>query len=281
MKKGTSIFYCFIIFLCSLLCCCKVSVEETNLLRKPDVDLSSKQVTVIIQKINDTTDYINIYRKDLTLKEDQEFNIGVIFPSETDEMTYRFIDTLIQENSEYTYQIRYHDESGYRYSAWSNEILIEDHADAYDADKILSYQVSDDTRFYFDTTDYQLTIDGIITEPEISNFSRDFKPMLIISYDDVRQVFKFNPEVFTSNKAISLRDKLPLSFMDRTIKIEGILAQQTEYENPEEEDEEKKIPKVIHWTADTYIKVSGYPDNEIYVPSSAGEAGLDNSRKIQ
>ncbi len=281
MKKGTSFFYCSLLLFCALFFSCKVSVEETNLLRKPDVDISSKQVTVIIHKINDSTNYINIYRKELSESDAEEYNIGIIFPSDTNEMTYRFIDTLIHENAEYTYQVRYHDESGYRYSAWSNEIIIENCTDAYDADKNLTYQVSDDTRFYFDKTDYQLTIDGIITNPEISNFSRDYQPMLIISYDDIRQVFKINPEVLTGNKAIALREKLPLSFMDKTIKVEGILAQLTEYENPEEEDEEKKVPRVIHWTNDTFIKVSGQTDNKIYVPSSAGEAGLDNSRKIQ
>ena len=284
MKKGSSFFYCLLLILTTFVCSCKMSVEETNLLRKPDVDISSKQVTVIIHKVGSTTDYINIYRKDLSDSSAEEIAIGVIFPpAKTDEITYRFIDTLVHENAEYTYKVRYHDESGYRYSAWSNEIVIEDHNDAYAADKILTYQVSDDTRFYFDSTDYQLVIEGFreIQDPEITNYSRDFQPMLIFSYDDVEQVFKISNDALKNSKPIPLREKLPLTFMDRKIKVVGILGQQTEYENPDEEDEEKLIPKVIHWTAPTPIKVYGQSDNEIYVPSSAGKLGLDHSRKAE
>lgn len=281
MKKGTSFFYCTLLLLTSFFCCCKMSVEETNLLRKPDVDISANQVTIIIHKVNASTDYINIYRKEVKEDDDKELNIGVVFPENTDEITYRFIDTLVHENAEYVYKVRYHDDSGYSYSAWSNSIEITDNSSAYDADKILYYEASGDTRFYFDTTDYQLTLDGTITNPEISNFTRDFQPMLILSYDDQKQVFKISPDVLTQGKAVSLRDRIPLTFMDRKIKVEGIVAQQTEYANPDEEEEDKKIPRIIRWTKPTFIKVSGEPDNEIFVPSSAGKAGLDFSRRVK
>lgn len=281
MKKRSSFFYCLLLVLTSFICSCKMSVEETNLVRKPDVDLSNKQVTIIIHKISNTTDYINIYRKDESVSDGKEETIGILYISDTDEITYRFIDILVHENSEYSYKVRYHDKDGYHNSAWSNVITIEDHNDAYDADKKLAYQVSEEARFIFDSTDYQLTFDGEITNPEISNFDRDYQPMLILGYDNVKQVFKINATVLTSYKPISLRDKLPLTFMDKKIKVEGILAQKTEYMNPDEGDEEKRIPKVIHWTPPTYIKVSGQADNEIYVPSSAGTAGIDYSRKAK
>lgn len=280
MKKGTSFFYIFLLILVAFLCTCKVSVEETDLLRKPDVDLSDKQVTIIIQKINSETDYINIYRKTTTEKDPPEEKIGIIYPSNNDDMTYRFIDTLVFEDESYSYRVRYHDDSGYRYTEWSNEIDIENINYAYAPDKKLAYQVPDNTRFLYDDTNFTLTISGTVTNPEISNFTNDYQPMLIVSSEDATQVFKISTQALTNSEAITLRDRLPLDFMDKTITIEGIVAQQNEYYNPDELDENKKKIKLIRWTPPTSIKIAGHSENTLYIPSSAASAGTDYSANI-
>ena len=281
MKKESSIFSIFAIILGIFLCSCKVSVEDTNLSRKPDIDITEKQVTLIIHKINSETDYINVYRKDTSKTDSTEICIGIVYPQKTDEITYRFIDTLVYEDEKYIYKVRYHDKSGYQFSEWSNEIYIEDFIDAYDTSKHLSYNVPDNSRFYYDVTDYSLTLSGTIGLPDIQNFEDEYQPMLILSYDDIRQVFKIRPQAISNNEPITLRDRIPLTFMDRTIRVEGIVAQKTEWINPDEEDEDKKIPKMIRWTIPSYIKVSGKNDNEITVPSSAQTAGIDYSRKAK
>lgn len=280
MKKGIAFFYIFLLILATFLCSCKVSVEDKNLMRKPDVDLSDKQVTIIIQKINSDTDYINIYRKSTTTRDAAEERIGIIYPENNDDMTYRFIDTLVYEDETYSYKVRYHDNSGYRYSEWSNEIEIENINYAYAPDKKLAYQTPDNTRFLYNDTNYTLSISGTITNPEISNFTNDYQPMLIVSSEEATQVFKIRPQALTNGEIITLRDRLPASFMDKTITIKGIVAQQTEYYNPDETDDNKKKVKLIRWTPPTSIKIAGRSENTLFIPSSAASAGTDYSLNI-
>lgn len=280
MKKGIAFFYIFLLILTTFLCSCKVSVEDKNLMRKPDVDLSDKQVTIIIQKINSDTDYINIYRKSTTTRDAAEERIGIIYPENNDDMTYRFIDTLVYEDETYSYKVRYHDNSGYRYSEWSNEIEIENINYAYAPDKKLAYQTPDNTRFLYNDTNYTLSISGTITNPEISNFTNDYQPMLIVSSEEATQVFKIRPQALTNGEIITLRDRLPASFMDKTITIKGIVAQQTEYYNPDETDDNKKKVKLIRWTPPTSIKIAGRSENTLFIPSSAASAGTDYSLNI-
>ena len=297
MKKGSSFLFISLLILTGILVSCKVSVEDSHLSRKPDIDLSEKQVTLIIHKINSDTDYINVYRKETSKSDAPELCIGIVYPQKTDEITYRFIDTLVHEDTKYTYKVRYHDKSGYQYSEWSNEIDIEDFVNAYSFDKKLEYVASSDSRFIFDKTDYTLKITGTITSPEIRGFDSyilpsgvpdtvenrlySYQPMLILSYEDVKQVFKISRNSISNSEPITLRDRIPLSFMDKPIKVEGILAQKIEYVNPEETDQDKLTPKIIRWTAPTYIKVMGHGDNEIKIPSSAEAAGYDYSRRIK
>ena len=297
MKKGSSFLFAGLLFLTCISFSCKVSVEDAHLSRKPDIDLSEQQVTLIIHKISADTDYVNVYRKETSKTDSSELCIGIVYPLKTDEITYRFIDTLVHEDAKYIYKVRYHDKSGYQYSEWSNEIDIEDFVRAYSYDKKLEYVTSDDTRFIFDKTDYTLKITGTITAPEIQDFDSyilpagkadieenrlyNYQPMLILSYDDVKQVFKINRNAISNSESITLRDRIPLSFMDKAIKVEGILAQKIEYVNPEETDEDKLTPKIIRWTPPTYIKVMGHGDNEIKIPSSAEAAGYDYSRRVK
>ena len=67
MKKGTFVFYTLFLFLCFFISACKVEVQDQKLLQKPDIDISDKQVTLIIHKISSTTGYINIYRQDVPM----------------------------------------------------------------------------------------------------------------------------------------------------------------------------------------------------------------------
>lgn len=282
MKKGFS-FLCIIsALLCLSVLSCKLKVEEDKeeLLQKPDIDLSDQQVTLIIPKINSKTEYINIYRHD---SNDKDEIVGLIFPEylNSSDSTYRFIDRLVYENVKYKYKVRYKDNEGFHYSEWSDEKKIENISGAYSSGTALTY-TADGVKFKFSSTDYTLKVDGTITAPSaISGFSTAYTPALIIKASDKTQVFEVTAEFLAGTEEISLRGMLPLDFMNKDIKIEGLVAQKKEYDNPNETDEKKKRIKFIRWTTLTSIKVSGRSDNIINVPSQAGASGYDYTRSVK
>ena len=104
MKKGTSFFYTFISIICLALCSCNISLVDTDLMSKPEVDCSDNQVTISIHKINSGTDYINVYRKE---SDDEEVICGIIFPKDLSNKStlYYFIDSLVKTNKKYQYKI--------------------------------------------------------------------------------------------------------------------------------------------------------------------------------
>ena len=280
MKKGTSFFYILVSILCLVLCTCKLSLEDTELFQKPDLDLSDRQVTLIIPKLNNSTDYINVYRKQGS--NDDEV-VGLIFPKElpSGDSTYRFIDKLVVDGKKYKYQVRYHDNKGFQYSNWSDEIKIENITDAYDEDDKLTYTVGS-AKLTFSSADYSLKVTGTITDPsDISDFSTNYSPAIIIKNSDKTQVFDVSPEFIAGTDPITLRGMLPLSYMDTPITIVGLIAQKKVYVDPNEPDESKRKIKYIRWTSLAPIKINGISSNTITVPSQSGDAGYDYSRSIQ
>ena len=284
MKKRTLFFCILVSIFAALFLSCKVDVADKSLLLKPDIDVTSKQVTLIVHKISNDTSYINVYRE--TIDDTQEinpmYNIGMIYPKAvgSDEQTYRFIDKLVNVDSTYRYRARYFDADGYHYTEWSNTITIEtDFEEAYAKTATLSYKASDTIGFTFDEINYTLKLNGALTVPAIRSFNT-YQPMLIVSNGLASQVFKISPETLTQREPISLKDRLPTEFMDRTIYIIGVLAQDTEYVNPEAAAAERII-KNIHWTAPTNIKVNGYSDNALLIPSSTANTGLDYTSSVK
>ncbi len=280
MKKGTSFIYITVSILCLMLCTCKLSLEDTELFQKPDLDLSNRQVTLIIPKLNNSTDYINIYRKQSN--NDDEV-VGLIFPKDlpSGDSTYRFIDDLVVEGKKYKYQVRYHDNKGFQYSHWTDEIKIQNITNAYTESQELTYTVGS-AKLTFSSEDTKLQVTGTITAPsDIPNFSTEYTPALIIKTSDKTQVFDVSQDFITGSDFVTLRGMLPLSFMDTPITIVGLIAQKKEYVDPNETDETKRVIKFIRWTSLTSININGHRDNTITVPSQSGAAGYDYSRSAQ
>lgn len=282
MKKGTSFFYIFTAIFSILFFSCKLEVKDTNLLTKPDIDVSTHQVTLMIPKINAQTPYINIYRQDVTSNIDTKpvVNIGILFPSAfANDTSYAFIDDLVLEGSKYKYKVRYVDSDGAYYSNWSNEITIDNtFANAYENTKKLLYVLPSNTHFAYNTSEYTLTLNNEVTLPEITNYSTNYTPMLIVNNGSKSEVYNIAANTLnivtpaTAIQAIAIRDKLSEDFLDKNIKIEGILGQRIEYK-----DAGNTIIKTIHWTEPTAVKISGYSSNTILIPSTRGTSGFDHT----
>ena len=284
MKKGTFVFYTLFLFLCFFISACKVEVQDQKLLQKPDIDISDKQVTLIIHKISSTTGYINIYRQDVTDANNPSeiVNVGIIYPNAlpSDDKTYRYIDKLVHQKSNYIYRVRYADSDGYHYTNWSNTITIdEEFQGAYPQITNLTYQCPSSLSFTYDETDFKLLLSGTVSPPDIEDFDT-YHPMIIVNNGIKTEVFKISPNSLSDQEPIALKDHLSSDFMDVPIIIEGILAQKDEYINPEAEPIDR-ILKTVYWTESKWIKIKGYTDNRITIPSVKNNSGLDYTRKVQ
>ncbi len=270
MKKGTS-FLTVISIICLVFCACNISLEDTELMQKPDINRSEAQLTLTIHKINSSTDYINVFRSE---SGGAEITRGIIYTKDhPNETTYTFYDTLVKEGKKYKYRVRYHDSKGYYYSAWSDEKKMEDTA-AYNSSDDLTY-TDNGAKFSINTTDYTLSLTSALTAPTVITDFDKYIPMLIATAGDKTQIFELNDDFISATEPISLIGLLPLDFMDRDITISGILALKKQLANPSETDESKQKTEFLSLTEPLELKIQGKNNNIINVPSQSGAAGYD------
>lgn len=295
MKKRTSCIMIIFAALSIFFISCQLQVANTNLLTKPDIDISDKQVTLIIHKVNSQTSYINVYRQDITDKTNPGdiVNIGLLYPKAFgDSQTFVFIDKLVSENKTYIYRVRYVDNESVYYSNWSDSITIDSTKfQNYYAESIkLYYTANATTKFTFSETDYTLKLNNNLIQPQLTPFTEydadtnieGYQAMLIVNNGTVSNVFRISFDVVNSSlQTIALKDILPDSFLDKNIVIEGITAQKIEYVDPSVPRDKLEI-KAVHWLIPTSIKVNGYTNNTILIPSShTTNTGLDYTRKVK
>ncbi len=281
MKKRTTYLFIFLIFLGIILSSCKIKVEEEDLLDKPGVNVTNKQVTLIIPKTSSDTSYINVYRRDK--QNDKVVNIGILFHPEAlenDGKNYCYIDPLVKVNHSYEYRVRYRTNGDYYYSAWSDSIKIKAGDSAYADNTNLSYQANG-VKLIFERTDFSLSFygTGSIAAPSITDFSTNYTPMLIVESDSATQALELT-SIATDTK-IFLRSFLPKKFLDKKITIKGIVAQKTNWVDDTKPLQDRDVVSVI-WTEPTTLEVVGAgSDKKILVPSQSGSDGFDYSRQAE
>ncbi|MBP5519039.1 MAG: hypothetical protein J6X84_00475 [Treponema sp.] len=266
MKNSCWSKYIIFAFIIGLFLTCKISIEDTDLRQKPDVNISDKQVTIIIPKINNDTDYITICRKNGSTKT----NVGIIFPKDysTNDANYVFIDKLVYKDQKYQYQVRYHDSKENNYSQWSNEIEIKNVDGALDTESV-SFDIGSE-KFVYDSTNNTLALSDGINAPDFPAYadaSTEFKTMIVISIKNTntRQIFELPDNFIAGNNPINMLEKLPQSFYDKELVLEGILAQNS------------KDLNYIEWTELTEIPLQGNVNRTITIPFKSGTNGIDYS----
>ena len=292
MKKGTSFFYISLALLTFTFFSCKLKVEDEDLYDKPGVNVTNNQITLIIPMVSKNTKYVNIYRRDK--QNDKVINIGVLYHPialANDNKNYCYIDSLITKEHSYEYRVRYYIDGEYYYSAWSDKILIETNYNAYDESEVLTYKENGASLIY-DSVEYTLTFDGTVQEPDFSEYSTEnYKPMLIVQCDKYTQAFEISD--ISHGSAVPLRNILPSDFLDTDIKILGITAQKTIYEddttdimenNDSDSDgipDKEKLKKAIIWTEPLELELFGAGSAKVInIPSQSGSSGLDISLNI-
>ena len=281
MKKGTSIFLFLITFLGITLFSCKLEFDDTNLYDKPGVDLSDKQVTLIIPKVNSKTKYLNVYRRDK--ETDVVTTIALLnhpLALLNDNKNYRFIDKLIKDGHSYDYRVRYNIDGEYYYTKWSDVIEIK--ASEFDSCYFESVNLTFKTTgvsLKYNKDKQTIEINGTIVEPDFPEYITDsYYPMLIIQSETATQTFAL-PSI-ASGTTLPLLGLLPPEFQDTELTINGIVGQKMIFDDDSKPIEDRLIKEVI-WTEPTAIKVTGVGSSQkIVVPSQLGTDGFDYSASI-
>lgn len=253
---------------------CKLHVQDKDTLDRPEIINTSTGVGITITRYSQDTSYINIYRRDVTSTSPDKataINIGVLFPSSYNksDKTYFIEDLILLKNHKYQYMVRYCEPEGYSYTDWTDTISIPSSA-GYDESTKLSYS-STSCKFRYNQDNSILTLVGTLTTPGISGFSSNWRPALVVSNNEKTVVFELTSA--SDGDQINLRKNLPPDFLDKEIKIEGIVGQRKikTSENQTQKD------KLIFWTPILSLKIQGYGGNIIEVKSESGSTGYDYS----
>lgn len=325
MKK--KIYYEFIISVSIALVVFSIAISSCNfkfgdpsLLTEPTVDYANSILTISIPRQSKSTQYINVYRQDVTDAKEDEYdsvdiiNIGLILPENLTSggNSFQFQDSLVKKSHKYRYRVRYCESSGYYSTEWSDPVEISS-GQAYKSDDVLTY-TADGLSFDYDETYFTLTLNGAVTSPSVISDFADYTPALIVKIVDSEtvKVFEISSESITSQKAISLRGILTSDFFDSNIQILGIVAQKKQYANEDsdvdidslssddsssssssssssaegetssesEEEEDEKPIMRIIWTEPVSIPVTGHDDNILSLSAYTSTEVFDFSQSV-
>lgn len=262
-----------------LLISCNFTVEDTSLLNKPDIEETSAGIGVRIPVLNATTQYINLYRRDVTDTNTgtnaKIISLGILFPQVIGNQTssYFFEDINIYKTHKYQYYVRYTDNDGISYtSAWSDVAKAKS---GFDSEIPLTYNTST-VKFSFNEKNQTLKIHGTILPPGIPDFNENYVPVISVKSDTASEVFELGE--LSEDEPINLRGILSSDFMDKEITIIGILGQKKEYIDTTNTVQAKtKQVKRIIWTEPAEMNITGHKDGKITIKSDSGTNGYDYS----
>lgn len=261
----------------TVLSACKMNITDNKFLTRPDVEIYGNSIVLHGSYVNSNTEYINVYRQDVTESKDSEiFRIGVIFPKgfNKENQTFSFYDENIYYGKKYRYYVRFVEKEGEKNRTdWSEEIQNTSDSLHTTADGSYGYSVGDGAYIYNPTT-FTLTTTASFTPTSlIANYSTNYKPALIFKANDVIQTYEIE-----DLQSISLKELLPQSFYFADISLLGIVGQQKVYAEAKEGEEPEL--KYIIWTPLTAIKVKNSTGNELKtfrIEPQYGESGFDYS----
>ena len=314
LVKAASTFFMAFLILAST--ACNFTFGGDYDIDEPTVDFSSSVVTLSLPRISKNTQYINVYRQDVT-DCDSDYDkattqsIGLINPNNLTSggVTYQFQDENVIKTHKYRYMARYRDKKQFSYTAWSRVITIENDARVgfpeTTEEKELTYQCTDTPTIVYDEEEITFEIDDAITAPDATLFPgfSNYKPALLVKIKDTNIMSAFElPEAMSKlisgeaeSAKFSVKSLLPASYLDTEIEICGIVGQWTQYQEKAEESEtetseegaeessKKEEPTPIMrvvWTLPLEVTVHNKSGNIIVVSSSLGDDGLDFSLPI-
>lgn len=261
---------------------CNLNIKTDSRLNRPDLKESESGVIISAKYVNSKTEYINIFRLDVTGSDPDEAdaqNIGIIFPAAFDKanQTYSFEDLNAVVGRKYAYAARLYAEGEYYLTNWTDKkdgfeiktghgTAVADYNNPLDSE--LGFDVSGIT-FEYDADNNTITASSSPSAPTKIKNADSYETCLLVKKTDRVQLF---PVKF--NASISLTNILPTDFFDCDIYILGIIGQ-----NMKKTSGTDPIIQECIFTQPSLISLSsgGNPvtDNKIKIITSTAGNGLD------
>lgn len=281
MKK-TGLSGILLFFIACLTLSCNLNIKTDPRLNRPDLKESASGVIISAKYVNSKTEYINIFRLDVTGSDPDEAdaqNIGIIFPAAFDKenQTYSFEDLNAVVGRKYAYAARLFAEGEYFLTNWTDkkdgfEITTGHGAAVSDSDNPLDSELGFDVSgiiFEYDEDSNTITASSSPVNPTKIPNASSYETCLLVKKADKTQLF---PVKF--NAPVSLTNILPTDFFDCDIFITGIIGQKTKKTSGTD-----PIIQECIFTQPTAITLtnsgSSVTDNKIKIITSTAGNGLD------
>lgn len=264
---------------------CKFNLSDNKYLPRPDIRVLDNEIEIRGTYVNSNTEYINIYRQDVTESEKAEIErIAILFPAGFNkaDQTYVYDDVNIFRNRKYRYYVRFVENDGSKNrTEWSE--AKQNTSDALPTTGSFAYTIPSGADYTYIKSDMKFELpDGkTFTAPNaIADFAK-YKPALVFECGESVQAIelKGDPTDPDTLKNVNLKELIPQDFFYKDIKLVGIIGQKLVKGKITEDAEEESL-QYITWTPLASIKLKNETGVEIStfkLEPEHGDAGYDYS----
>ena len=264
---------------------CKFNLSDNKYLPRPDIRVHDYEIEIRGTYVNSKTEYINVYRQDVTESEKSEIErIAIIFPAgfEKANQTYIYDDANIFANRKYRYYVRFVENDGSKNRTdWSE--AKQNTSNTLPTSGSYAYTIPTGADYTYIKSEMKLELPAgkSFTEPDaITDFSK-YKPALVFECEDSIQAIelKEDPADPDTLANINLKSLIPQAFFYKDIKLLGIVGQK-QFKAKVSDDAEEESLQYITWTPLASIKVKNETGIELAsfkLEPEHGDDGYDYS----
>ena len=267
---------------------CKFNLADNKYLPRPDIRVNGKALSIRGPYVNSSTEYINVYRQDVTDTSTSEIErIAIVFPGGFDKsnQTYFYDDYNIFEGRKYRYYVRFVEKDGSKNrTEWSDSLQNDDDTLPDYGSASYAYDVPSDAIYTYKKSEmaFELPAGKTFVAPSaITDYSK-YKPALVFECEESVQAIqlKGDPTDPAILQNVDLKDVIPQDFFYKDIKLLGIVGQKL-YKAKATPDAEEESLQYITWTSLAPIKIIddevGNELESFKLEPEHGEEGYDYS----
>ena len=231
-KTNISLLFVFlmtVVFSLTALSGCKFDVSKSKYLTRPDIEIKDNYIIVRGAYVNSDTEYINIYRQDVTDNDSTDIiRVAILFPKgfDNDNQTFIYFDYNIFYGHKYRYYVRFVEKDGSKNrtewsegvqntNTWTPPLKVAGSCS-------YAYSIPSDAEYTYDPTTMTLSLPAgkDFTEPDAIDDFSEYAPALV--FEAVGKIQTYEIPATTS---VPLKALLPQDFLYTDIKLLGIVGQ--------------------------------------------------------
>lgn len=266
---------------------CKFNLSDNKYLPRPDIRVLENEIEIRGTYVNSTTQYINIYRQDITESEKTEIErIAILFPAgfvQTDQ-TYIYDDFNIYSGRKYRYYVRFVEKDGSKNrTEWTEAKQNVNPGVKTTSQGSFAYDIPSGADYIYKKSEMLLELPAgkTFTAPTAIDDYSKYKPTLVFECEENIQAIelKGDPTDPATLASVNLKTLIPQDFFYKDIKLLGIIGQK-QVKGKVTDDAEEESLQYITWTPLASIKVKNETGIEIStfkLEPEHGDAGYDYS----